>query len=87
MDFNIPIKGRRTLGTLGLYLGYRVAVHHDWIQPMPDIDIAIKCGIVFFFKDGMQNFLKDFIGTHVNVRGDQTVNVVTEKIEVKEQPK
>lgn len=59
MNIKIPIKGNRTIGTVAIYIAYRVVVSHGWFPVNQDIDMAFMGAIVIFFKSGLENALKE----------------------------
>jgi hypothetical protein len=79
----INIKGNRTIATVALYVSYRIAVGHGWLQPIQELDVAFMGAIVIFFKSGLENALKEAGPSTTVVQGDQTVDVKADKIEVK----
>jgi len=50
MTINIPsINGSKTYIAIGAYLAYNVAVSHNWIAPMADIELLLKGAIAAAF--------------------------------------
>ena len=59
MHIHIPVKGNRTIASVVLYIAYQVSVNHGWMQPIPELDLALKAAIVIFFKKGLEGTVKE----------------------------